>query len=285
MKTFKEYRKEKEEQYVQLYPTMETSFGKHSQEKTDYIQPYPIMETCFGKHSQEKTDKLSEDFVHYPKHQKFSVPERTESEHNNVHKKIAPSNLSKMSTVEKTQIKNYTDGSKIVNSFLHKNNKGVELIGSISDTQRKKIGHLDSALDKHKTIEDTHVYTGIKESPARYFKPIGGKIHDITIAHLPAFTSTSTSLETAEGFAVTDFHPRDENHGVDDEEGSRHVLCIHVPAGTHAMSIKKLSHIPEENEVLLHRGHDIEIHKTPEKIGKNSYLWHAKIIGRNAKPV
>lgn len=76
-------------------------------------------------------------------------------------------------------------------------------------------------------------------------------------------------------------HPKDERHGIEypDSGEVRHIIKIHVPKGTNAMSLKEHSFVPEEKEVLLHRGHNLEIHHKPEKLDKDTYLWHAKITG------
>jgi hypothetical protein len=64
-----------------------------------------------------------------------------------------------------------------------------------------------------------------------------------------------------------------------------HVLKIHLPKGTQAGSIKHLSNYKKENEVLLNRGHDLEIHHEPTVIDHPKkgkvHIWHAKVVDHN----
>jgi len=70
---------------------------------------------------------------------------------------------------------------------------------------------------------------------------------------------------------------RDEDHGIEDGGGS-HFLKIHLPKGTKAASVREHSFVPEEREILLHRGHNIEIQHKPTKMANDMYMWHARVI-------
>ena len=282
MKTLKQYREEKNKP-----ETMETSFGSHSQPKTE------TMETSFGSHSEpkDKKEKLSEDYKSlfdkpttlsgkpkptlYDKH----IPSATEDAH--IHEKVAPFDKDKMSGMERESVDDYTDESRSVNSMLHRHSKGHDISTSNSTAYRKTVKHLDNLLGRRKTTEDMHVYTGIKYSPAKHFKKVDGKVPESKVVNLPAFTSTSSSVKCARPFSSETMHPNDERHGITYPESGevRHILKIHVPKGSSAMSLKAASFCPEEKEVVLHRGHDIEIHHKPEQLDKDTYLWHAKVVG------
>jgi hypothetical protein len=248
-KTFKQYRLEKHSN------SMEISFGQHSLPKKE--DKRESMETSFGQHSKKN---LTED-----------VDRISEKDHEHIHNKVVP--IGKLSKHELDAVKDYSDDSTPINSMLHRHDKGYDISHRVDAHETSK--HLDSALNKHKTTEDLHVYTGIKYSPSKHFK----RCDKVESVHLPAYTSTSSSFHSAREFSDEAMHPNDENHGVHHEAGSaRHVLKIHVPKGTHAMSLMKHSFVPKEREVLLHRGHNLEIHHTPEAVGNNTYLWHAKIV-------
>lgn len=248
-KTFKQYRLEKHSN------SMETSFGQHSVPKQE--DKHKSMETSFGDHSKKN---VSED-----------VDRISHEDNAHIHNTVAP--IGKLSKHELDAVKDYSDDSTPINGMLHRHDKGYDISHKIDSHLTSK--HLDTALDKHKTTEDAHVYTGIKYSPSRHFKR-GAKVASV---HLPAYTSTSSSFHSAREFSEDTIHPNDDNHGIHHEDGvAKHVLKIHVPKGTKAMSLKKHSFCPDENEVLLHRGHNLEIHHTPEHVGKNTYLWHAKIV-------
>jgi len=146
------------------------------------------------------------------------------------------------------------------------------------------IHHLDSALSKQSTKHDTVVYTGIPYSPVKHFHSPNRGVK----VHLPAFTSTSSDKVVAYGFSKHSNDPFDEDHGVthDENNGSRHILKIHMPKGTHAMSMVDHAFIPEEHEVLLHRGYNIGIHPKPEydkELG--AHVWTAKILSHDPEEI
>ena len=270
MKTFKEYRAEKAHKTAkQPYPIMETSFGTHSLKKNPE-QKYEVMSTSFGSHSlpKKKVDEAVKN---------IGEPEPSKEQHDDLHTKSAPTHKELLSDHEDEAIKDYTDESRGLNGMLHKHAKGHDITTSSNIDNKKTVSHLDSALNKHKTDKDMTVYTGLKDSPAKHFKT--GKVEEHTTVHLPAFTSTSTSPKTAIGFSEGTSNFKDENHGL--EGVNNHILKIHVPKGTHAMSVKGHSFVPEENEVLLHRGHNLQIHRKPTTLADGTIMWHAKVVGHN----
>lgn len=259
MKTFKKYREEKSKKVE----NMETVMGSHSQPKKtdDKIQN---METVMGSHSQEKKDSesISEGYV-----DSLSNDDR-------IHNKSAPVNHDVLSNDHVTALREYTDDSRNLNGSLHKyeDTKDPAKLSYHTDN----IKHLDDVLNMHKTKEDMHVFSGLRKSPSTYFKD-PKKPQEVK---LPAFTSTSSSLKVATGFAEDAPHYKDERHGInhDGVDDIKHVLRIHAPTGTHAMSVMKYSFVPGEKEVLLHRGHHVEIDPTPTHIGNGVHVWDAKII-------
>lgn len=266
MKTFKEYREEQKrkrgKEETKKYPAMETFFGKHSEQKK-------TMETSFGKHSEPKK-KVNE----------ATIPEEDDTqEQKHIHEHVAP--MGKLDHHETGAIKNYTDDSAHLNKSLHKYHGGEAL----GEKQKQAVGHLDNILNRHKTKEDTHVYTGIHRSPSAHFEhDDNGHPREHAYVHLPAYTSTSTDENYAQGFSKEHHHVNDEKHGITDSH--LHVLKIHLPKGTHAASVRGYSYFPHEQEVLLHRGHDIKIHKTPEKKRipgrkEHYYLWHGTVVGHS----
>ena len=272
MKTFKEYRLDKS---AKKLPAMETTFGKHSQEKP--AKKLPAMETSMGKHSQEKQVKVSEDIEDH-------VLDREDQNH--LHEKVAPLHAD-ISKDEIHSVEKYTDNSRRLNSTLHNIYQG-KAKSTISDVD----SHVDHAnvlggmLNKHKTTEDMHVFTGINHSPASHFH--GDSEHaEHTTVHLPAFTSTSSSAKTALGFSENTHHESDHKHGINSDSESKtvHLLKIHVPKGTHAASLKRVSLMGGENEILLHRAHNLQIDRHPQKIDHGIYMWHAKIVSHKPEDI
>ena len=280
-KTFKEYREEKKTKPE----VMETSFGSHSESKN-------VMETSFGSHSQPKVKPLQEKLASNPGDAPaYKAHELSPNGHDHIHENVAPLHDDKISAMEKEAVHDYSDESTPINSMLHRHAKGHDISTKNTDAYRDTTKYLDHALNRQKTTEDMHVFTGIKYSPAKHFKKVAGKVPETTKVNLPAFTSTSSSIKSARPFSEATMHPNDERHGITypDSGDVRHIIKIHVPKGSKAASLKAHSFCPEEKEVLLHRGHDIEIHHQPEHLDQNTYLWHAKIVGHKvadlSKPV
>lgn len=208
--------------------------------------------------------------------------ERTKEEHAEVHK-LAPVPKG-LNQNEHESLQRYSDDSKDINLSLINYHNGHSWRQSHNDY----LSHLDKALEKTKTTKDTTLYSGIKWSPSTHLvnKPENATHVDI---HLPAFTSTSSSLNQAVGFAEPQMpHRDDEKNDVMGHEalGShrvRHVLRIHVPKGTHAMSMLKHTFAPIEKEVLLHRGHEIQMSVKPQRHfdrnGDPVNIWDAHITG------
>ena len=277
MKSFKEYREQKptEPKKEHRYPSMETSFGQHSLDKKSIPNKehrYPSMETSFGQHSRDKVVN-----------EEIDPNDLSNDYHRDIHLQRAPMHTDKMTPEEIDAVKKYTDDSKDLNRSLHSIYNGankVEIHNYDDNVDRAKM--IDTALDKHQTHDDFHVYTGVRRSPSRYFeKDASGNLKP-TIVHLPAFTSASSSKLNAEGFTKMVSHENDENHGI--TERTNHILKIHVPKGSKAASVAALSWLPTEKEILLHRGYNIEVdpHPTKETSGivksEPLHVWHARII-------
>lgn len=271
MNLFSKYKKTFKHKTKDKIPSIETSFGSHSKKK----HKIPSIETSFGSHSKKKT--LSEDVSPVIKSHELSRAEQEEA-----HLHTAPIHDDKLNADEKEAVSDYTDNSTPLNGMLHDHDKGRDISRKEHDASKNTATHLDSALDKHKTTADMHVFTGIKFSPAKHFKKVAGKIPTTQKLHMPAYTSTSTKLGVASGFSDLTSHPNDERHGVNSEDDEKkHVLKIHVPAGSHAMSVRSHSFVEGENEILLHRGHTIEVHHEPTRYDHNTFIWHAKVVDHN----
>lgn len=253
----------------------------------------PSIETCFGSHSckGEGASKISEDKT--PPHVVVSNNydhEISEPKEEHIHQNVAPINSKSLSINELKSVKVYSDDSSKINKMLYNHDQNKPEGTESRHAQIIQAGHLDNAMNKHTTSEDMHVFTGVRLNPAAHFGSTNGEVNKSVQLHIPAFTSASTSLLSASAFAR---HVRDNpetaaknlaNHGMStDSSRNKHVLKIHVPEGSHAMSLMEHSFAPDEKEILLHRGHTIEVHHVPEKIntdesGVHTYMWHAKIV-------
>lgn len=263
--TYKEFKEKLEPKHQ--FPTLETTFGEHSKK-----QNYPTLETHFGQHSREENEpkELKEAWEPQLEHPAWRANVRSDDQQNAIHKKVAPLDKKSLSTGEQKSLKEYTSGSKELNASLYKHHKSGT---KVSKFHSDDIKNIDTVLSKHRTKEDTHVYTGLKMNPAAGFKS-----HlKPQIFHMPHNVSTSTDIETAENFAHIGKHKNDQLHGIDTtSKNAVHILKLHIPKGTHAASVKNVS-VHDEKEVLLARGHNIKIQSRPEYIGGNRYLWHGTI--------
>lgn len=211
--------------------------------------------------------------------------ERTEEEHLALHKAAPiPRGLDEN---ENESFRRYADDSKDINSSLLNYHNGH----SWRETHNDYLSHLDRGMNKTKTTEPMTVYSGIKWSPSKHLKNLSADEKHVDI-HLPAFTSTSSSLKQAVGFAEHQTpHKDDEKNDVIKEESPdslnkytvRHVLRIHLPKGTHAMTMLRHTFAPIEREVLLHRGHEIRLNRKPQRHfdlnGNPVNVWDAHVTG------
>lgn len=262
-KTFKEYAATKKAQLhpfttlkhevsTQLYPNMETVFGSHSvKELQEEVSTTPGKITTteqIGRHSPEAEQSI---------HDKNKVGIND-------------------------HIQNYTSKSTDINHALHTKTPDPDI--------KKQIKGVDKVLDAARIHEDTHVYTGLKDSPVKYFKGSGS-----AKVHLPAYTSTTTHYATATFFTTGKELTKQEKerHTPINSDYTKttnltvpkHVLKIHLPKGTNAGSVKHFSTHQEENEILLHRGHNIEIHPHPTIDKHGTHIWHARIISHTPDKV
>lgn len=178
-------------------------------------------------------------------------------------------------------LRNYSDKSKQMNDALHDHAAGKKIEDTqFNDPERHErnlsFAHETSkVLAKHHTKSDHTVYSGIQQKHAEIFK----NKNKPTKLHHPGFISTSTDFNQATRFTGGGKNSKEEHH----------VLKIHVPKGTQGGSMGGNTHSPKEKEVLLQRGHDIEVHHKPTiiehpKHGK-IHVWNAKIVGHNPKPL
>ena len=179
-------------------------------------------------------------------------------------KQIHKENAANLTDDEKEHIGIYTGaGYKPLNKELYQKGGANSKLGD----------HLDHIMSKHKVKKQFHVFTGLKVDPSKEFKKNG----DSTTFRHPAFMSTSTTKRVASEFA-RNVPNKDEG------TSERHVLKLHVPEGAHAMSVKDHTTYNDENEILLHRGHHIEIHHTPTIVKDSrgtTKIWHGRIVGHS----
>ena len=292
MKSFKQYLGESKEKEPSGHdqkkkkplelPTLMTHFGSHAKEQS----PLPTLKTVFGTHSKIETNKDLDESSKIPKTAKDQIG----NDNHDIHK---TDSLSKSDVVA-----GYSEKSYHLNNFLHKAHRGAE---TKNNRFHRKINDLDKELDRARLSKDTHVYTGLPQGPHELFKAHGVEPGENIKVHLPAYTSTSTRYSIAKKFAADKFDRSSifgkyipVNHKVHkplnklDEpikDNGKHVLKIHLPKGTKAGSIKSQSCYEHENEVLLHRGHELEIHHRPTVEPDGTHIWHARVIKHNPKQI
>lgn len=177
-------------------------------------------------------------------------------------------------------LRKYSAGSFAINSALWERHINETYP---SEKILNDIKSLDATLPVHNLQKNLVVYSGVERSPAYLAGMEWNSTRSKKILTLPAFTSTSTSISKSIGFANRDeitAHHDSDHHGII-LPNSKHILAMHLVAGRpyQLTSMRKISNAPYENEILLDRHMNFELHPRPEQIGHNPnnpvYLWHA----------
>ena len=184
----------------------------------------------------------------------------------------------KLSQESKDIIKHYSVHSLRTNSSLYAAHDGIiDPMPEIVDRVKK----LDKAFKSTKSKKDGVVYTGVRGSVFHNFDS-----DSPANIHIPSYISATTGPNIAASFAHPDSDHQEyklntdqvktlsDRHGLDPSIFSkriRHVLRLHVPAGSKAHSIVGISKNPHEHEVLIHRGHDITIDPIPHSVHKDVF--------------
>jgi hypothetical protein len=178
----------------------------------------------------------------------------------------------------------YSQNSRDMNNALYNDHLGKKIEKTALNDEERHQRNLTFAHEASKALANTRtksdhtVFSGIYPEHAEAFKNQKKPIQ----AHHAGFISSSTDFNQAAKFAGKG------------EGGEKHMLRIHVPKGTQAGSMKWISSYVREKEILLQRGHDLEIHHEPTIINHPKegkiHVWHAKIVGHkpkelNTKPV
>jgi hypothetical protein len=275
----------------------QTVFGSHSKLKSPIGQPdkdgYYVGQTVFGSHSQPKNVK--EDFggeIHQNakanlgggfSEEYHPLNQHSHSWHNNEHAIAAATphgealhpHFPAPEGEQYGALRKYTLGSKALNkAMIDHHTQGREL----PDHMEVQKHHLQNYLTSHSAPHDMTVHSGTSHSPEHY--PIDektGKRH----MKLPAFTSTSIDLHTAQGFGSQDSTVHKP------EYPGRHVLSIHVPKGSPGAYIDHHSALSGEFEHLLPHSSRLHIEPHPtthifdsENAGVEPHIvhhWHATL--------
>ncbi len=134
-----------------------------------------------------------------------------------------------LTDVELNEVREYTksQGHVELNDYLRKGKGGNPELD-------RKVEHLNQAIRKSMTEETLTLWRGVVD-------PVGMKIFEagnISTIDVKGFQSTSRSFDVACGFAG--------------EDGRLAVVFkITVPKGKHALDVSSISHVPDEQEVLL----------------------------------
>lgn len=279
-----------------VMPTLFATIGKHSEEK-------PKMPTLFatiGKHSQEKkrvaeaVDLEKDEVPDWAKNDVYSPDGSFRSVWDSVKRpevkdphKNFPTHYGQY-TDAASAIKQYAEGSSLLNSTLHKAKGNLD--DSIHPDLVRHTKSLDAAFGQ-KSHGDAVVYSGLHISPSEHFKTTS-EVH--TVFHHPAFLSASTSPRVADTFSRIQLDQNKfdtRNAGQIDAAEHQHILRLHIPKGSRAISVSGGNHsrtgsnMDGEQEVLVQRGAHIKIHRTPthlyEKHGIHTFLWHGELVGHS----
>ena len=182
-------------------------------------------------------------------------------------------------------IQNYTLASKGVSNLLHnmyRNNKF-----KTNKFIKQRIEMLDDIMYNHPLKTNLTLYHGLKENPLRIWIKYKVPFNKSVIVHMPGFTSTSTVVNKGIQFAKIDKFLSNDADKVKYSEfikydRKRSVLKMNVPAGTPGLSVKKYSFYPDENEILLGRGINLQIYPNPS-FHFSCLMWDCNVLSVTPK--
>ena len=251
--------------------------GESVNVKPQFLGEYPSIQTFMGE------DKFG--LVNYPSKEQQKIHRQYDITRNKEYSELdGPGS-------DMDYIGRYTSDSYNLNDYLHRHYRKAAHTVTKDDEKNYKnqVQSLDRALTLRRLKNPLTVYTAVPESPANAWAVYGADVRRPIRLHLPAYTSTTTSLKVAIIFAEDNLSPSSVDHrrhpprnikkGAGDN--GNQIIMLTIPAGTPASSVKNVSDIPEENEVLLPRGMDIEVNPRPTMLKNGDYVWHAQVIGHN----
>jgi hypothetical protein len=176
----------------------------------------------------------------------------------------------------KPALRRYSWDSKQISNLLHRMYKKQPFDPANLNYFKDDILMLDDIMFNHLIKQNITLYHGLKENPIRVWKKYNVPANKSVRVHFPGFISTTDDFDVTRYFAEPDLD-------------QRNILEIDVPAGTPGLSIKNLSTMPKENEILLSRGLDIEIQPNPTQVrtflGSIVHVWNAKVVGVNPSEI
>jgi hypothetical protein len=149
---------------------------------------------------------------------------------------------------------------------------------------KEHIRAIDADIPVHHIDANIPMFTGVATSPATTAGMQWNSTRPIKLITLPAYTSATTHINTAIRFASNDDksqHHESDHHGII-LPNAKHIIQLHLKLGQkHQLtSAKNFSQVDRnENEIILGRHYDFELHPRPEQVGRDPltpvYLWHA----------
>lgn len=193
-------------------------------------------------------------------------------------------------SIHRKHIERYTSGSSDLNNELYQShiqgkpapriidahNNGSMMHPDEDPYHRHDVHGLDRALHHFSLPSDLHVASGVKWDPGKLMNE-----HGTNKLFLPAYTSTSTRMQTATGFAGTfsrDDGPSQVPKAWNDEV-TRHVILMHIKKGHPGAYVDHMSSFSGEKEFLLPRRSTIHLNPNPDvhtfANGHEWKIWHA----------
>ena len=251
-------------------------------ESQQFLGQYPSIKTFMSE--------AVSDLINYPSKEQSKIHQQYDISRN---KKYADQS-DRQSGQQKTDIDYITDytagDSYDINDYLHRHYRKKASKNDLAK-YKKNLQSIDRALTVQRLTKPLTVYTAVPESPANAWTIYGADIRLPIRLHLPAYTSTSTSLESVIEFASRSHlapdsvdhkrHPPRNSKKAPDDIDTNQIIMLQIPVGTPAASVKGISDYPDENEILMPRGLDIEISPNPTVIKYGDYVWHAQVLGHN----
>lgn len=167
---------------------------------------------------------------------------------------------------QRESLKDYTGIDYIaINDYLFGDSKVKEYYKKNHPEIVKKVGDIDRIMEKALLLDDLTVHRGIPPAAWSMMQKVPGLFEEGTIFEYPGFMSTSSDFDSARAFG--------------EWIGNKKMMVeIRVPRGSKAFSVKSVSEVPDESEILINRGVKIKIIGVKDDAENKARIWIWEIL-------
>jgi len=256
MKTFKEHKKEKDEEKVGIAPDAIhfRDIARGTAPTFIHFRDVAKKITSKIKGLKEAVNDLGSLNGWFKKRDNEHLSNKTSdvSHHKEVTKQISSTN--NFSPEHVKHVERYADMSSDINKSLIKNS------GAPAKKHEKSVAGLDDAIDKNRIQKPLTVYSGTSFNPEKHIDKKG---------HMrsPAYISATHDKRVAAGYAQqSEKNPMSRK--------PRHIIQFNLKAGDPATHISQHSAYTDEHETVIRRGVTLQHHGTESHWDNNNENWY-----------